>query len=159
MFWRLQVQDQGHGPCKALPFSAPGAPRQTVACGHVPPVSARSLFSVFLTQTLVGFSAVQIIQDDLFLKLLITSAKTLFPIRNKVPFMGSGHWDLDTTWGPPSTHDTGTQGWGWSTPGGGVFPAGGADTSRTINLTTWLKRHLLGFPKMGFQSAPYKPVP
>lgn len=73
--------------------------------------------------------------------------------------MGSGPWDLDTTWGPPSTHDTGTQGWRWSTPGGGLFPAGGVDTPRTINLATWLRGHLLGFPKVGFQSAPYKPVP
>lgn len=92
MFWRLQVQDQGHGPCKALPFSAPEGPRQTVACGHVPPVSARSLFSMFLTRTLVGFSAVQIIQDDLFLKLLITSAKTLFPIRSRSWVLGTETW-------------------------------------------------------------------
>lgn len=40
----------------------------------------------------LGFSAVQIIQDDLFLKLLITSAKTLFPIRSCSWVLGLGTW-------------------------------------------------------------------
>lgn len=87
------------------------------------------------------------------MKLLTTSAKTLFPIRSRSWVLGIG------TWTQPRgiSHDTGTQGWGWSTPGEesfllGVLTPPGPSTSHLVRGICRV------FPKMGFQSAPYKPL-
>ena len=87
-------------------------PRHCLACGYVTPISAsffRWLSLVSMSNLPLPFTCkdtcpnvgpTQIIQDDLILRSLITSAKTLFQIRSHSQVPGIKRWTYLLGWSP-----------------------------------------------------------